>query len=98
MLTGKSLLSTLTDELAEMGLRSMAAALEEMYHSPNFPELDPLSAITRLIEPEYQQKMNMARWCGRWAARSSPFPRPVIPTSMLWTFPVSTAAVKTRWR
>ena len=58
MLTGKSLLSTLTDELAEMGLRSMAAALEEMYHSPNFPELDPLSAITRLIEPEYQQKMN----------------------------------------
>lgn len=54
MLTGKSLLSTLTDELAEMGLRSMAAALEEMYHSPNFPELDPLSAITRLIEPEYQ--------------------------------------------
>ena len=35
MLTGKSLLSTLTDELAEMGLRSMAAALEEMYHTPN---------------------------------------------------------------
>ena len=58
MLTGKSLLNTLTDELTEMSLSSMAAALEEMYHSPNFPELDPLSAITRLIEPEYQQKMN----------------------------------------
>lgn len=58
MLIGKNLLSTLTDELTEMGLCSMAAALEEMYHTPNFPELDSLSAITRLIEPEYQQKMN----------------------------------------
>lgn len=41
-----------------MGLRSMAAALEEMYHPPNFPERNPLSAIARLIEPEYPQKMN----------------------------------------
>lgn len=37
MLTGKILLNTLTDELTEMGLRSMAAALEEMYPHSEFP-------------------------------------------------------------
>lgn len=58
MLTGKNLLCTLTAELAEMGLRGMASALEEMYRSPGFPSLDPLSAIFKIMEPEYQQKMN----------------------------------------
>lgn len=53
MLTGKNLLCTLTAELAEMGLRGMASALEEMYHSPIFPNLDPLSAISKIVEPEY---------------------------------------------
>lgn len=39
-----------------MGLRGMASALEEMYRSPDFLDLDSLSAIAKLIEPEYQSK------------------------------------------
>jgi hypothetical protein len=27
-----------------------------MYHAPNFLELDSLSAIAKLVEPEYQAK------------------------------------------
>lgn len=56
MVTGKQLVSTLTADLTEMGLRGMAAALEEMYYAPDFLELDSLSAIAKLIEPEYQAK------------------------------------------
>lgn len=56
MLTGKRLMTTLSKELTEMGLPGMASALEEMYHSPDFLDLDSLSAIAKLIEPEYQSK------------------------------------------
>lgn len=56
MVTGKQLVSTLTADLMEMGLRGMAAALEEMYCAPDFLNLDSLSAIAKLIEPEYQAK------------------------------------------
>lgn len=56
MLTGKKLVKLLTSELTEMGLRDMASALNEMYRSPDFLELDALSAISKLIEPEYQSK------------------------------------------
>ena len=58
MLTGKKLLDILAVELKDMGLRDMAVTLEEMYHSPDFLELDPLSAISRLVDPEYQKRMN----------------------------------------
>lgn len=58
MMTGKALLSTLTSELSEMGMRGMAATLEEMYRSPNFLELDTLTAIARLVEPEYNERVN----------------------------------------
>ncbi len=56
MLTGKHLVATLTAELTEMGLRGMASALEEMYHAPGFLEMDSLSVVAKLIEPEYQSK------------------------------------------
>ena len=56
MVTGKQLVSTLTADLMAMGLRGMAAALEEMYCAPDFLNLDSLSAIAKLIEPEYQAK------------------------------------------
>ena len=56
MLTGKHLVTTLTAELTEMGLRGMASALDEMYHAPDFLEMDSLSVIAKLIEPEYQSK------------------------------------------
>lgn len=58
MLTGKKLFHTLFTELNEMGLPGMSAALDEMYRSPQFHELDPLTAIAKLVEPEYQKKMN----------------------------------------
>lgn len=58
MLTGKTLLSALTNELSEMGLRGMAATLDEMYHSPDFLELDTLTAIAKLVEPEYNERVN----------------------------------------
>lgn len=58
MLTGKKLLDILAVELKDMGLRDMAVTLEEMYRSPDFLELDPLSAISRLVDPEYQKRMN----------------------------------------
>ena len=58
MLTGKALFNTLLTELNEMGLSGMSATLDEMYRSPNFLELDPLMAIAKLVEPEYQKKMN----------------------------------------
>ena len=58
MLTGKKLFNTLLTELNEMGLPGMSATLDEMYRSPKFQELDPLTAIAQLVEPEYQKKMN----------------------------------------
>lgn len=58
MRTGKALFHALLMELNEMGLPGMSATLDEMYRSPTFPELDPLTAIANLVEPEYQKKMN----------------------------------------
>ena len=58
MHTGKELFHTLLAELNEMGLPGMSATLDKMYRSPKFLELDPLTAIANLVEPEYQKKMN----------------------------------------
>ena len=58
MLTGKALLNTLISELDDMGLPGMSATLDEMYRSPDFVDLDPLLAIARLVEPEFQKKIN----------------------------------------
>ena len=58
MLTGKALLNTLISELDDMGLPGMSATLDEMYRSPDFVDLDPLMAIARLVEPEFQKKIN----------------------------------------
>lgn len=57
MLTGKKLLATLANELRNY-LGNMAASLEEMYRSPEFLELDSLSAIAKLVDAEYQAKTN----------------------------------------
>jgi hypothetical protein len=56
MATGKKFVTMCASNPSEMGLRSIASALEEMYHAPNFLELDSLSAIAKLVEPEYQAK------------------------------------------
>ena len=58
MLTGKALFEALVSELNDMGLPGMSSTLDEMYRSPDFIHLDPLMAIARLVEPEFQRKMN----------------------------------------
>lgn len=58
MLTGKALFDSLVSELNDIGLSGMSATLDEMYRSPDFIHLAPLMAITRLVEPECQRKMN----------------------------------------
>jgi len=57
MRTGKELLTTLMQELNDMGLAGMSATLDEMYRSPKFLELDPLMAIANLVEPEYRKRL-----------------------------------------
>ena len=58
MRTGKELFNTLLVELNEMGLPGMSSTLDEMYRSPKFLELDPLTAIANLVHPEYVKKVN----------------------------------------
>ena len=58
MRTGKELFNTLLVELNEMELPGMSSALDEMYRSPKFLELDPLTAIANLVHPEYVKKVN----------------------------------------
>ena len=57
MRTGKELFNTLLVELNEMGLPGMSSTLDEMYWSPKFLELDPLTAIANLVHPEYVKKV-----------------------------------------
>ena len=57
MLTEKHF-NILMTELNEAGVLGMTAMPNEMYRSPDFLELDPLMAIAKLMEPEYQQQMN----------------------------------------
>lgn len=54
MLTGEALTNTLVDELNDLGLPNMAATLDSLYRSERFLNLDHLSLIAELIEPEYQ--------------------------------------------
>ena len=58
MHTGKELFNRLLQELNGMGLPGMSSTLDTMYRSPNFVELDPLTAIANLVEPEYERKLN----------------------------------------
>mgnify|MGYP007089410804 FL=1 len=58
MLTGKKLVDVLTAELGEIGMGNMASELDTMYRSPEFLELDLLSAIAQLVETEYQARTN----------------------------------------
>lgn len=58
MLTGTVLLNELVDQLNELKLAQMAATLEDLYHNPGFLEMDRMSMIANLIEPEYQDKVS----------------------------------------
>ena len=56
MVTGEHLTNTLVDELNDLGLPNMAAALDAIYHSERFLQLDHLTLLSELIAPEYQDK------------------------------------------
>lgn len=58
MVTGKETLNTITADLVAIGLKDMADSLIELYHSPDFVELDTLTAISRMVDAEYQGKTN----------------------------------------
>ena len=71
MLTGKKLVDTLTAELGEIGMGNMASELDAMYRSPEFLELDLLSAIARLVETEYQAQTNKQTYYQPTSCRAS---------------------------
>jgi DNA replication protein DnaC len=58
MLTGINLMNTLVDELNDLGLPNMAATLDILYHSEKFLNMDHLTLISELIEPEYRDKIS----------------------------------------
>ena len=58
MLTGTALMNELVDELNELKLSTMAAALDELYHRPEFLEMDRLTLIAELIGPQFQEKVS----------------------------------------
>lgn len=58
MLTGINLMNTLVDELNDLGLPNMAATLDTLYHSEKFLNIDHLTLISELIEPEYRDKIS----------------------------------------
>jgi len=49
-------ITELVDELNELKLPGMASALDSLYHSGNFNNLDGVSLLEQVIEPEYQSK------------------------------------------
>lgn len=57
MLTGQCLTNALVDELNEMGLTTMAVALEALYKSDRFLKLDRLTIVSEIIQAEYQDKI-----------------------------------------
>lgn len=58
MTTGNDLVTTLEDQLNELGLPNMAAELDRLYTAPGFLEMDHLTLISSLITPEYKDKVS----------------------------------------
>lgn len=58
MLTGEKMVNNLVDELNEMGMPSMAATLDKVYHSERFLTIDHLTLMSELIGSEYEDKIS----------------------------------------
>lgn len=58
MLTGEKMVNTIVDELNEIGMPSMAATLDKVYHSERFLTLDHLTLMSELIDSEYEEKIS----------------------------------------
>lgn len=57
-MTKKERIAELTDQLNELQLPLMAASLESLFHSKDYNELDSLTILERIVEPEYQEKQS----------------------------------------
>ena len=51
-------ISFLIDSLNELGLGIMASSLDSLYHSQEFLDLDHLSLLSSMIEPEYEARVS----------------------------------------
>lgn len=51
-------ISFLIDSLNELGLGIMASSLDSLYHSKEFLDLDHLSLLSSMIEPEYEARVS----------------------------------------
>ena len=49
-------INELVDELNELKLPNMASSLDALYHSGSFDDLDTVSILEQVVEPEYQGK------------------------------------------
>lgn len=58
MTTGKELLATICTELKDLGLPQMSFTLETLYRSERFLEIDHMTLLAELIEPEYREKIS----------------------------------------
>ena len=56
-MTANKLLNELTRELNEISLPHMAEALNKVYHSGQYDQLDHLSLLQEIVEPEYAAKV-----------------------------------------
>ena len=52
------LLTTVVDELNELGMLQMSTALAECFRSTDFRSKDPLTIISEIIAPEYQARIS----------------------------------------
>lgn len=53
-----NLVNIIIDELLALGMSKIAEALEVQYQSPDFLTCDRLTLLSKLIEPEYNERMN----------------------------------------
>ncbi len=58
MISNKPIENNLVDQLNDIGLPLMAAKLDELYHSPEFLEIDRLTLLATLIGTEYDSKVS----------------------------------------
>ncbi|MCD8295317.1 MAG: ATP-binding protein [Clostridia bacterium] len=50
-------MSYVIDQLQELGLPVMASSLDALYHSKNFLEMDKLTLLEEIVEPQYSASM-----------------------------------------
>lgn len=62
--TGEKTMKAALDQLQELGLKTMAASLEDFYNSPDFNITGRLELISRIIGDEYDARMT-SRYEGR---------------------------------